>query len=152
MTAQLVVFILDDQRYALPLSAVERIVRVVEVNPLPKAPDIVMGVINVQGRIVPVVDLRRCFRLPEKEISLVDQLIIVNTYRRTYALVADEVRSVVEIPEHEIVGAQTVLPGLEYVEGVAKLKDGMVFSIHHLDSFLSIEEEKGLDDVLRETK
>jgi purine-binding chemotaxis protein CheW len=65
---QLVVFALDEQRYALRLTAVERIVRAVEVTPLPKAPQIVLGVIDAQGRIIPVVDVRQRFRLTEREV------------------------------------------------------------------------------------
>ena len=67
---QLVVFALDDQRYALHLSAVDRVVPMVRVTPLPKAPDIVIGVVNVQGRVIPVINMRRRFRLPEREAAL----------------------------------------------------------------------------------
>lgn len=52
------VFVLDEQSYALYLPSVERVVRAVEVTPLPKAPDIVSGIINLRGKITPVVDLR----------------------------------------------------------------------------------------------
>jgi len=80
--AQLVVFTLDDRRYGLALSAVERAVRMVDVTPLPQAPQIVLGVVNVQGRVVPVVNLRRRFRLPERDFALADQLLIARTARR----------------------------------------------------------------------
>jgi purine-binding chemotaxis protein CheW len=69
----LVVFTLDARRYAVPLSTVERIIRAVEITPLPQAPEIVLGVINVQGRIIPVVNTRKRFRLPECDIRLSDQ-------------------------------------------------------------------------------
>ena len=65
---QIVVFALDDRRIALPLAAVERVVRAVEVTPLPKAPAVVLGAVNVQGNLVPVFHLRRRFRMPEREI------------------------------------------------------------------------------------
>jgi purine-binding chemotaxis protein CheW len=67
---QLVVFTLGQQRYGLPLSSVERAARIVEITPLPNAPEIVLGVINVQGRLMPVVNLRHRFRLPERADSL----------------------------------------------------------------------------------
>ena len=54
-----VVFRLDEQHYAVPLSVVERIVRMVDITPVPKTPEIVLGVINVQGSVIPVVDIRR---------------------------------------------------------------------------------------------
>ncbi len=100
---QLVVLTLDEQRYALHLSAVERIVRVVEVTPLPKAPEIVLGVVNVQGQIIPVINIRKRFCLPEREMNLSDQLIIAHTSRRTVALAADAVSGVVERSEQEVI-------------------------------------------------
>jgi purine-binding chemotaxis protein CheW len=138
------VFTLGDQRYALPLSAVERVVRVVEVTPLPQAPDIVLGVVNVQGRVIPVVNPRRRFRLPERDIALSDQLVIAHTTRRPVALVVDAVTGVLEYSGREAVGARDIVPGMEYVEGVVKLADGLVL-IHDLDRFLSLDEVTALD-------
>jgi purine-binding chemotaxis protein CheW len=138
------VFTLGDQRYALPLSTVERVVRVVEVTPLPQAPDIVLGVVNVQGRVIPVVNPRRRFRLPERDIALTDQLVIAHTTRRPVALVVDAVTGVLEYSGREAVGARDIVPGMEYVEGVVKLADGLVL-IHDLDRFLSLDEATALD-------
>jgi purine-binding chemotaxis protein CheW len=138
------VFTLGDQRYALPLSTVERVVRVVEVTPLPQAPDIVLGVVNVQGRVIPVVNPRRRFRLPERDIALSDQLVIAHTTRRPVALVVDAVTGVLEYSGREAVGARDIVPGMEYVEGVVKLADGLVL-IHDLDRFLSLDEVTALD-------
>jgi len=146
-TNQIVVFTLGDRRYGLPLSAVERIVRVVDVTSLPKVPDIVIGLVNVQGRVIPVINVRRRFHLPEREIALNDQMVIARTTRRSLALVVDSVTGVLEYSEHEAVEAQDVLPELQYVEGVVKLDDGLIL-VHNLDKFLSLEEEAVLDRVL----
>lgn len=143
----LAVFTLDTQRYAIHLSKVERIIRVVELTPLPRAPEIVLGVVNVQGRIVPVVNIRKRFRLPEREMNLSDQLIIAHTSRRTVGLMVDAVIGVVDRSEKEVTAAEEILPNLEHVEGVVKLEDGMVL-IHDLDKFLSLEEEKTLADAM----
>jgi purine-binding chemotaxis protein CheW len=144
---QLVIFTLNDRRYGLPLSAVERIVRVVDVTSLPTAPDIVLGVVNVQGRVIPVINVRQRFRLPEREIALSDQMVIARSARRPVALVVDSVTGVLEYSEQEAVSAQEVLPDLQYVQGVVKLEDGLIF-IHDLDTFLSLEEEADLDRAL----
>jgi purine-binding chemotaxis protein CheW len=119
-------------------------VRVVEVTPLPQAPDIVLGVVNVQGRVIPVVNPRRRFRLPERDIALSDQLVIAHTTRRPVALVVDAVTGVLEYSGREAVGARDIVPGMEYVEGVVKLADGLVL-IHDLDRFLSLDEVTALD-------
>ncbi|MEK6592033.1 MAG: chemotaxis protein CheW [Pseudomonadota bacterium] len=144
---RLVVFTLDDQAYALRLATVEHVARMVSVTPLPKAPEIVMGIVNVRGRIVPVFDIRRRFRLPAREIAVSDQLVIARTSRRAAALVADAVAGVRAYPEEVVVEAKSVLPGVEYVEGVVKLADGLIL-IHDLDKFLSLEEGESLDRAL----
>ena len=144
----LLAFFLDDQQFGLHLPAVQRVVRAVEITPLPKGPEIVLGVMNVQGRIIPVVNVRKRFRLPEEEMNLNDQLIIADTSKRTVALLVNEVGGVLEYPAQEVTTADKIVPGLEYVEGVVKLEDGMIL-IHNLDTFLSLEEEKVLEEALR---
>lgn len=144
---RLVVFVLDGQCYALFLSAVERVVRAVEVTPLPAAPEIVLGMIDVGGCIVPVFDIRKRFHLPEKEMNVNDHLIIARTARQTVALLADSVSATMEVPAGEVVHSSKILPQMEYVDGVAKLEGGMVL-IHDLDKFLSLEEENALDEVM----
>jgi purine-binding chemotaxis protein CheW len=146
---QLVVFTLSEQRYALCLGAVERVFAFAEVTHLPQAPEVVLGVVNVRGRIIPVVDIRKRLRLPDRETNLSDRLIVAQTSRRTVALIADAVSGVVEGSKDELIAAETILPGLEYVEGVTKLEDGMIL-IHNLEKFLSLEEEKTLDRALKQ--
>ena len=87
----IIVFTLDDQRYALPLPAADRVVRMAAITPLPNAPGIILGVVNFQGRVIPVINVRRRFCLPEREIALTDQLVVAHTARRPVALVADAV-------------------------------------------------------------
>ena len=148
---QYVVFTLDEQRYALHLHAVTRVVRTVEITPLPKAPEIVRGVVNVQGQVIPVVDIRKRFRLPERETELSDQLIIASTARRSVALVVDAVAGVIEHSSQEMIPPEKILPGTEYIEGVIRLEDGLVL-IHDLDKFLSLEEDQELDAALKKKR
>ena len=144
---KLVTFSLDDRKFALYVSTVQRIIRVVEVTALPKAPEIVIGIINMQGRVIPVFDIRMRFRLPPREVGLADQMIIATTAKRTVALMVDSVDDVIEIPGERIIAAEQILPELEYVEGVIKTEEGMVL-IHDLENFLSLPEEKALDEAL----
>ncbi len=143
----LLVLILDDQRYALSLPAVDRVVRMVAITPLPKAPDIVHGVVNIQGRVIPVINIRRRFHLPEREIALTDQLVIAHTAQRPVALVADAVLDVIAYPAKSLIKAEDVLPNIEYMVGVVKIADGLIL-IHDLDKFLSLEEENFLAHAL----
>lgn len=143
----LLVFTLDDWRCALELSTVERVYRAVAVTPLPDAPDIVMGVINVRGSVLPVVDIRRRFRLPEKNLTPDDRLIIAHSTGCLVALVVDDVTGIIECAEKDITSASAIVSGMEYVEGVARLKDDMIL-IHDLARFLSLEEKAALEQAL----
>lgn len=147
MNNQFISFSLGEQRYALRLSAVDRVIRAVEISPLPQAPEIVAGIINLHGQVIPVINMRRRFHLPERDIALTDCLVIAHTARRLAGLVVDAVTGVIEYPEQSIAGAESILPGLEYLEGVVKLQDGLVL-IHDLDKFLSLEEESSLTQAL----
>lgn len=142
---QYVVFTLDEQRFALDLHIVERTIHAVEVTPVPGAPEIVHGVINVQGRVIPIVNVRRRFQLPEREIDIGDQFLLARTARRAVGLVTDAVIGVVDCDG--VVESGDVLPGQPYVGGIAKL-DGDLILIHDLDRFLSLDEEELLDRAL----
>jgi purine-binding chemotaxis protein CheW len=144
---QLVVWTLDAQRYALPLASVERVFRAVAITPLPDAPAIVRGIINVQGRLIPVVSVRSRFQLPERNIELSDQLILAHTARRPIAFFADTVSGEVDYPDEAVITADAVVTETGYIAGVVKLADGLVL-VHDLDRFLSIDEERALDRVL----
>jgi purine-binding chemotaxis protein CheW len=148
LSNQLVAFTLDEQRFALRLASVEGAVRMIEISPLPRSPDVVMGVVNIRGRIIPVFNPRRRFRLPEREIALSDQLLIARSYRRTVALAVDEVSGIVSCADERVVSARKILPQMDYIEGVARLDDGMIL-IHDLDLFLSLDEEASLDECMK---
>ncbi len=144
---QLVIFNLDALQLALPLSVVERVIHVVEITPLPHAPEIVIGVINVHGRIIPVVNVRKRFRLLVRESRLHDQLIILQTSKIGVAIMVDAVGGVVERQDQEVIMADKILPHIEYVKGAIKLENNILF-IHDIDTFLSLEEEKMLCNAL----
>ncbi|OGW57628.1 MAG: chemotaxis protein CheW [Nitrospirae bacterium RIFCSPLOW2_12_42_9] len=146
---QLIVFTLDDQRLALSISSVNRVIRVVGITPLPKGPDIVIGIINMQGNIIPVVNIRKRFCLPERDINLNDQIIITHTSKRTIGIVVNSVIGLIESAEEKIVTSEAIVPGIDYVEGVVKLEDGLLI-IHDIEKFLSIEEEVAIDNAVKE--
>lgn len=139
----IVVFTIDARRFAVPLPSVERIIRLIDYRPLPHAPEIVLGVINFQGAVLPVIDLRRRFRLPEREPRLDDHLILARTPRRRVALLADEVNGLESVADDTWVSAQNILPRAEYLAGAVKRDDGLIL-VHDLDACLSLDEERAL--------
>lgn len=150
-TTQLVVFRLDQQRYAVPLVAIERVVRAVEVTPLPKAPAIVLGLIDMHGQVLPVLNVRRRFRLPNREIRPADWFLLAHTSRRMVALVVDASDGVIEASDADIIESARISPGVEGFPGVIRLPDGLVL-VHDLEKFLSLDEARALDEALEERR
>lgn len=140
---QFVTFRLGEGRYALPAAAVQRVVRAVEVTRLPKAPAVVLGVIDLGGHIVAVFDMRTRFGLPSQQVRLSDQLIIATAAQRTVALLVDAVDDVIEVGEDRLVDDDQVLPRLDYVEGVIAAADGPIL-LHDLETILSLREAEEL--------
>jgi len=139
----LVVFSIADQRYALNLAVVERVLHMVEVSPLPKAPVIVLGVINFHSQIIPVIDIRRRFGHSPGDYGLTSCLLIAQTSRRKLALPVDEVLGVREVPSENVTLPETLISGTGLVAGIVALSDGVLL-IHDLDTFLSLDEEQQL--------
>ncbi|UFS69417.1 chemotaxis protein CheW [Geomonas sp. RF6] len=132
---------LDDRRYALKLAAVERVVRMVEITPLPSSRT-VLGLMNLQGRIIPVLDLRPRFGMPARPTGAGDVLVVAASAGKTVALVADSAGEIVERSASEPLPAPEFFPGMEYVTGVLKSGDRLVL-LCDLDHILSAE-ERGL--------
>jgi purine-binding chemotaxis protein CheW len=133
---QLVLFRLEGQRYAVPLSAVVRVLRMVEVTPLPNTSAMVLGVINIQGRVIPVINLRRRLGLRERDVELSDELLVIQISGRTRALWVDEVLSVFESDAPSLIAAAQVTTEPVDVDGVLKLADGLVL-FHHPQRLLA---------------
>jgi purine-binding chemotaxis protein CheW len=148
---ELVVFVLDDQKYALPLDVVDRVVRAVEITPLPDAPPIVAGVINVQGRILPVVDLRRRFHLAERANHPDDHFLVAKSSTMMVALPVDEALGMVKDLGDERISADDVSPNLNYVEHVVPHDGEMVFALD-IDTVLTDDEEEALGETIGESE
>lgn len=142
-------FGLDAGRYALPLAVVERIVRAAHVTPLPLAPPVVLGVIDVEGHVRPVFNLRRKFRLPERTVDPADQFLIARTAQRTVVLVIDAAHGVLECPAAAVIDAAHIEPTTGHVRGVIPLEDGLVL-IHDLEVLLSPDEGRALDEAMNQ--
>lgn len=144
---QVLIFVLDQPRYALELGAVERVVRAVEITRLPDTPPAFLGVINVQGEVTPVVDLRGRLGLPPRELTPDDRLVLARTARRLVALVVDEIHGLREVDEAALAQTESALPATDLLRGVATIDDDLVL-ICDLEQFLSFDEEAELSQAL----
>ncbi len=132
---QYVVFTIDDRRFGLALESVKRIVHAVAVTPVSTVSELVPGIINLQGNIVPVVNLRCPFAFPSREIALDDLFVVVEISGREAVLVVDSVEGLVATGEQELFETEFGLPGAEFIQGVVKSVDQLIF-IFNIEQFL----------------
>lgn len=142
-TALWVLFSLDKSRYALPLSAVDRVVRAAQITLLPRAPAVVLGALDVAGDILPVFNLRCRFGLPERSVQPSDHFLIARAAQRTVVLPIDTALDVIEQPAAAITATAKLSPDLPHIHGVIRLENGLVL-VQDLDEFLSADESSAL--------
>lgn len=144
---EVLVFEVGSQRYALPTADVCELVRAVAITPVPGAPGVIEGVVDVRGRVLPVLDVRARFRLPAKALDPSDHFIVASAGTRGVILRVDRATHLALLDEASVQPPQTLGPGAAYVAGVARLEDGLVL-IHDLTTFLSSAEADSLDEAL----
>lgn len=141
---RLLTFELDEQRFGLPMADVQEVVRVAAFARLPKAPQVIEGVLNFRGAAVPVLDIRARFGLPPRAVRTSDHLVVARAGRRMAAIRVDRVSDLIEAAAKDIEDVGAVTPHSGYVSGVLKLP-GDIILIHDLSTFLSEAEAADLD-------
>ncbi len=144
---EVLVFEVGGQTYGLPTADVRELVRAVTITPLPDAPAVIEGVVNVRGRVLPVLDVRARFRLPARPLHPSDHFIVASAGPRGVILRVDRATHLALVDEAAVQSPQTLGPGATYVAGVAKLDSGLVL-IHDVTTFLSAAEAASLDEAL----
>lgn len=123
---QAIMFRLQDDDYALEVSSVSEVVRMVALATLPDAPDWLAGVVNMRGHIMPVVDLRRWLHLPAPRPDLTTPIIIVHAGEQQFGAIVDALDAVIELPDvvvERLAGPQT---GYAALLGLAHLDDRVI--------------------------
>ncbi len=148
--SQLVVFVMETEEFACGINNVREVLKMIRVTPLPRSLDFVEGVINMRGEVIPVIDLRKRFGLPEAERTDESRIIIVEVEERMVGLIVDSVREVLSLPNEQIQEAPSQVAGgkTDLINGVGKIDDRMLI-ILDLDRILTSEEQIALDDVSR---
>ncbi len=142
---QYFVFIIDEQRYATAVSAVEKVIRAVELNSIPQADDTISGLINMKGEIIPVMNIRKILHLPTRKMDINDRIVFARTSAREVAFIVDKVEGVVELSLAGMDNTQQNFPEMKpFIEGIGRLKDNTVF-IYNIDKLFSNYNLKGLE-------
>lgn len=142
---QLACFRLGDATFAADIMRIKEIIRPQKLTKLPKAPAFVEGVINLRGTVIPVIDLRKRFELPERVALEEARLLVVGVSRQLVGLVVDDVTEVVTVvvgdikpPPHSIEGISA-----EYLIGVCLVRDALVMLLN-LDRILTSREASAI--------
>ncbi len=138
---QVASFRLGDDLFAIDIMRIKEIIRPQKLSSLPKAPPFVEGVINLRGTVIPVIDLRKRFDMPEREESLPIRLLIVAVTGQLLGLVVDDVTEVVTVPVKDIKPPPQMVGGVgaEYLIGVCLARESLIMLLN-IDQLLSPRE------------
>lgn len=119
---QLITFMLANETYGLESEYIREVYPLKEFTPLPGVPRYVLGIINVHGQIIPVIDLKKLFSLPEQGLTELNKVIILQNEQMEFGILADLVHGTNNIEVGEIRKAPHTLNGIgqEYLKGVTK--------------------------------
>jgi purine-binding chemotaxis protein CheW len=129
---QLVCFKLAEEEYAVDITSVQEVIRVSALTPVPQMPDFVLGVINVRGNIIPVFDLRKEFRLPEKEVDDQSKIIILNVQSVSFGIIADHILDNVKLDKNLVDPAPEVKLRMnrECIKGLGEIGRRMIIILN----------------------
>lgn len=138
---QLVTFSIGEEEFGVNILKVQEINRTMEITKVPRAPVFVEGVINLRGKVIPIIDLRRRFGLMPKPEDKDTRIIVIELSGIIVGFVVDAVSEVLRIPAGTVEPPPPVVAGVEsdYISGVGKLKDRLLIMLD-LDKILSSED------------
>jgi len=117
--------------FGTPVARVQEVIQQQEMTPVPLAPDVVAGMMNLRGQIVCAIDLRRRLQLPDRAADQTPMSVVVRTNQGTVSLLVDEIGDVIEVTDEARERAPETLQGVarEVIEGVYKLPDRLLLAI-----------------------
>ncbi|MBF0557290.1 MAG: chemotaxis protein CheW [Nitrospirae bacterium] len=145
---QLVTFNLGNEEYAVAILKVQEINRMKEITRVPNSPAYVEGVINLRGKVIPVVNLRDKFGLPAKENNEQTRIMIMDIQGITMGLVVDAVSEVLRIPSSTVEPTPPMASNIsaEFIKGIAKVDDRLIILLD-MDRLLGKAEEASMAEV-----
>lgn len=138
---QLVTFRLASEEYGLPITKVQEINRLLPITKLPQTPSFMEGIINLRGRIIPVIDLRKRFQLLITEHNEDTRIIVVEINGQTVGVTVDAVTEVVRLSTSDVEAPPaSIAVDSRYINGVGKI-DGRLIILLDTDQVLTAQEE-----------
>ena len=143
-TEHLATFFLSREEYGVDVRLVQEIIRITEITPVPRAPESIKGVINLRGRIIPVVDLKKKLGLGDADFGRRARIVVVKLRERLVGLLVDAASQVLKVPVSAIDPAPDAVMEIDahYIRGVAKLPDRLII-LMDLQAILAVELKEG---------
>ena len=147
---QLVTFKLGNEEYAVDILKVQEINRMKEITRVPNTPAYVEGVINLRGKVIPVVNLRSKFSLGERENDIQSRIMIMDIQGITMGLVVDAVSEVLRIPSNIVEPTPQMASNIstEYIKGIAKLEDRLIILLD-MDMLVGKVDDTAMETVIK---
>jgi purine-binding chemotaxis protein CheW len=145
---QLVNFDLANENYGIDIAAVDGIIKMQEITTVPNTPAFVEGVTNLRGSVLPVIDLRKRFGLPQVDASRDTRIVVVNMGHSKVGMIVDGVSEVLTIPESAIEPTPPMVTTVDsaFIIGIAKVEERLIILVD-LTKILNTEEQKSLQAV-----
>ena len=142
---QLVSFNIGSEEFGVDILKVQEINRMVEITRVPQAPHYVEGVINLRGKVIPIVDLRKRFNMEDKEYDKNTRIVVVDISGNIMGMVVDSVSEVLRLPANTIEPPPEIVASInsEYIKGVAKLEDRLLIFLD-LSKVIDVNEMSGV--------
>lgn len=143
---QVVVFGISHESYAVPISSVHEIIREQHVTSIPGVPAYIEGIINLRGRVIPVLDLHKRLRLPMEAQTRSTRIVVIEIGGQILGFIVDEVSEVLQIAPGSIEPPSPLITSLEshYLSGIAKVDDRLILLLD-LNHLLSPNEQQQLE-------
>jgi len=145
---QLVSFKINEEEFGIEILKVQEIIKMLQITKVPNAPNFVDGVINLRGRVIPIIDLRIKLGLTRKDHTKNTRIVVVELKNKTVGFIVDEVNEVLRIPK-EITEAPPEMIGninREYITSIGKLEDRLLILLD-LEKILSESEYSQVEKV-----
>ncbi len=149
-TGQFVSFKLHGEEYGVPILSVHEIIRYETVTRVPQSLDFIDGVLNLRGQVIPVVNLRKKFGLPEKEVDNSTRIMVVDVNGRVVGMVVDEVCEVQDINPEDISPAPPLGTKIntEYITGMGKVNDRLMILLN-LNKIFTLDEREQVEEAAK---
>lgn len=146
---QLVSFNIGEEEFGVDILKVQEIIRMLEITRVPNAPDYVEGVINLRGKVIPIIDLRKRIGMPSKDDDKDTRIVVVEIDNKVVGFIVDSVNEVLRINENITEAPPPMVSGIdsEYITAIGKLNDRLLILLD-LSRVLSSEDAKQIDEMI----